>query len=318
MRLPDTSPAIASANALDRTTPVPNALLDTFLPHLSDTELRVLLVVDRSTLGWKDGTGRKRSDWLSHRQLQTRTGRAGASVSRAIESLVRRGLLVVEDGAGQARSSAHSRRATRGRLYYRLSDTLLDPSVGHSLSAGREQTQSSTMNDVESEVWAQEERIRELKNASFPEANAGNEASLTSPVRLQKVKTTKETDIKEKEEMSSLKNEVNPPQDAVKENEMGVEEDQKEEADDLDEQIEHFVKVFTVAYRLAHPNGSVPPIEAADKALLRRYLRHPGFAVLEAWLPAFFASSFGYARRRAWSLHSYLDCLFILQAQIGS
>src|SRR4051812_27572085 len=72
-----------SPSALDRTTPVPHWLLDEAMPLLSDTELRVLLVVTRSTLGWREGEGRKESDWLSHRQLQARTGRSSAVVSRA-------------------------------------------------------------------------------------------------------------------------------------------------------------------------------------------------------------------------------------------
>ena len=33
--------------------PVPTRLIDTVLPHLKDTELRVLLVVLRQTWGWK-------------------------------------------------------------------------------------------------------------------------------------------------------------------------------------------------------------------------------------------------------------------------
>ncbi len=110
---------------LGGSTPLPNALLDTILPTLSDTELRVLLVVARSTLGWREGRGRKERDWLSHSQLQKRTGRSGAPVSRAIDTLVKRGLLVVQDEAGSARATARERRALRSRLFFRLGDGLL-------------------------------------------------------------------------------------------------------------------------------------------------------------------------------------------------
>lgn len=119
---------------------VPRALIDLFLPHLKDTELRVLLVVLRATRGWqarresgeanrsgsKTGTyvwqtdqGHKRRDWITHRQLCQRTGRASAAVSGAVDALVRAGLLVVEDAAGTPLGTPQARRRALGRLYYR-------------------------------------------------------------------------------------------------------------------------------------------------------------------------------------------------------
>jgi len=114
-----TSPPLGGSTAL------PNALFDALLPTLSDSQLRVLLVVARSTLGWKEGAGRKERDWLSHAQLQKRTGRSGAPVSRAIDALVKRDLLVVQDEAGMGKGSASERRALRGNLFFRLGDGLL-------------------------------------------------------------------------------------------------------------------------------------------------------------------------------------------------
>lgn len=293
------------------TTPVPNALFDTILPHLSDTELRVILVVTRATLGWKAGTGRKPCDWLSHRQLQARTGRAGASVSHAVEGLVRRGLLIVQDGAGRLRDSASSRRAARGRLYYRLSEALLAPP-------------QKSGNGFETP------EKRETSNIS------------TSTTRLQKAKTTKETGTKENQkqdaQMLSLESEVhswqNPTEmkpgeagelspttdlqkDELSKNEI-LDSGLFEGKNDLEEQVERFKTVFAQAYGLARPGEPVPPVEEEDQLLLRKYLRFPGFSTLEIWLNPFFDSSFGYARRRDWSLGCYLNCLFILQAQAGA
>jgi len=57
--------------------PFPSALLDEWLPRLKDTEWRLLCVVVRQTLGWKNGKGRKRRDWMSQSQLMKRTGRYG-------------------------------------------------------------------------------------------------------------------------------------------------------------------------------------------------------------------------------------------------
>ncbi len=61
--------------------PVPNRLVDEVLPTLKDTELRVLLIVLRQTLGWREGSDTrarwryKRRDWISHSQMVRRTGR---------------------------------------------------------------------------------------------------------------------------------------------------------------------------------------------------------------------------------------------------
>lgn len=106
--------------------PVPNEILDRLLPNLKDTELRVLLIVCRATLGRRDSlTGkRRRRDWLSHAQLTRRTGRSGAAVSRALSSLVGAGFLRAETEEGKELPTARERRAHRGRIYLSISAAL--------------------------------------------------------------------------------------------------------------------------------------------------------------------------------------------------
>jgi hypothetical protein len=96
-------------------TPVPNTLIDHLLPDLKDTELRVLLVVLRQTVG----RGGKPADWLSHRQLKARTGRASEAIAAAVDALVRGGCLLVTDSAGLPLSTPAERRRYQGKLYYR-------------------------------------------------------------------------------------------------------------------------------------------------------------------------------------------------------
>ena len=105
------------------TTPVPTALIDRVMPALRDTELRVLLVVVRQTRGWqvgKDPYLRKERDWLTQSQLMRRTGRESGAVARAVDVLVRRGLIDVLDGGGRSLPTPAERRRCLGRLYYRL------------------------------------------------------------------------------------------------------------------------------------------------------------------------------------------------------
>ena len=99
--------------------PLPCPIIDELMPTLKDTELRVLLVVIRQTWGWRGTDGKpKERDWLSHRQLKERTGRASEAVSAAIDVLVRRGLLYVQNEHGAELSGTRERRNVQGRLYY--------------------------------------------------------------------------------------------------------------------------------------------------------------------------------------------------------
>jgi hypothetical protein len=109
--------------------PVPNSLVDEVLPTLRDTELRVLLVVLRQTWGWRDVTTGKHKarDWLTSGQLQRRTGRAGEAVSSAVDGLVRRGLIVVEDAWGRPLATAEERRRHLGKLYFKPGDMWKTP-----------------------------------------------------------------------------------------------------------------------------------------------------------------------------------------------
>ena len=114
------------------TTPVPNDLLDQVMPTLRDTELRVLLVVVRQTLGWQDGpdpSRRKERDWLTQSQLMRRTGRASEAVSAAVDGLVRARLIEVQDKWGRPLVTPAERRRFLGKLYYRLQPELGENSL---------------------------------------------------------------------------------------------------------------------------------------------------------------------------------------------
>ena len=96
--------------------PVPSAYLDDVMPWLTDTEWRVLIVVLRQTVGWK-----KERDWITRSQIAYKTGRSQDAVTRAVEGLVRVGLIAVEDVSGTTLASAgERRRRSRDRLHYRL------------------------------------------------------------------------------------------------------------------------------------------------------------------------------------------------------
>ncbi len=105
----------------NRFTPFPNLLLDVVMPHLSDTEFRVLVIITRQTLGW-----RQEQKWLSHALLKYSTGRHSAAISRAIDGLVKRGLVVVRDEDARRLHRAAERRRSRSKLLYSLHPLLLE------------------------------------------------------------------------------------------------------------------------------------------------------------------------------------------------
>lgn len=124
--------------------PLPCPVIDAILPTLKDTELRVLLVVLRQTWGWRGPEGKpKERDWLSHRQLKERTGRASEAVSAAVDALVRRGLVCVENEQGAELVTAAERRRVQARLYYRPGP-LLVPLAARSLKTRTAKAKTTT------------------------------------------------------------------------------------------------------------------------------------------------------------------------------
>lgn len=126
------APLVGSAPYPHGGTPVPNLLIDQIMPTLSDSEWRLLCVVCRQTLGYAsaDGNGRRYRDWLTHRQLKARMGRASAAVSRAVDGLARKNLIEVQAMDGRPLMTPHERRRCQGALYFSLAPRLLRPAEG--------------------------------------------------------------------------------------------------------------------------------------------------------------------------------------------
>jgi len=89
------------------------------LPKLSEKELKVLLIIIRQTVGWRDASGkRKTRDWISTRYFAINTGLCAKSVSSAISLLIAKGLVRAETSAGKILKSPSVRKASQ-RTYYR-------------------------------------------------------------------------------------------------------------------------------------------------------------------------------------------------------
>ena len=78
---------------------VPNYIFDSFLPVLTLAELKVYLIIVRQTNGWVNkATGtRKQSDRISRSQFMTKTGLSRYAISMAVDSLIKKGLIIATD-----------------------------------------------------------------------------------------------------------------------------------------------------------------------------------------------------------------------------
>ena len=109
------------------TTPVPNEIINGWAMKLKGSELKVLLLVVRKTLGWvvNSKTGmRKEEDWISYSQLKKTTGLSSQPLSAAIDALCGKYKLIeIRDKNGNQLNTAKKRMvAGRRRLsfFYRL------------------------------------------------------------------------------------------------------------------------------------------------------------------------------------------------------
>ncbi|MGE0569338.1 MAG: replication protein, partial [Bacteroidia bacterium] len=80
-------------------TQVPNILLDTYLPQLTESELKIMLVIIRQTNGWIDKfTGkRKTKDRITQSQFRIKTGLSKRIISKTLKSLSDKSLIRIYD-----------------------------------------------------------------------------------------------------------------------------------------------------------------------------------------------------------------------------
>jgi phage replication O-like protein O len=94
------------------TTQVPNIVFDTLLPTLTESELKVLLVIVRQTYGWH-----KERDWISHSQFVKKTSLSRRSVSSALKSLSSKNIVSITDFKGEPLYYSWERKGKK-RLWY--------------------------------------------------------------------------------------------------------------------------------------------------------------------------------------------------------
>jgi hypothetical protein len=102
-------------------TSIPNYIFDEFQPNLKPSELSVLLVIIRQTLGYIDrSTGkRKRRDWIAIRLFEKKTGLSNRTISLAIERLISIGLVRASNTKNEVLEHA-GQRQLESKIFYEL------------------------------------------------------------------------------------------------------------------------------------------------------------------------------------------------------
>ena len=114
-----------------QTTQVPNLLFDKHLRELTEAELKILLVTIRQTFGWHDSTTGKRKlrDRITRNQFSQKTGLSNRIISKTIQSLSVKKLILVTDFNGNELEQPKDRKG-KPYLFYGIPNPVhLTPSA---------------------------------------------------------------------------------------------------------------------------------------------------------------------------------------------
>jgi len=112
------------------TTPTPNWLFNGELKKMNETQLKVVLLVTRKTLGWFDPKteGRKDQDYISQSQFIEYTGQGNRAIATAIQGCVEQGWIIARDGEGNTCETPEKR--TGRKVWYQLGDVFTEKISG--------------------------------------------------------------------------------------------------------------------------------------------------------------------------------------------
>ena len=116
---------------------------------MNETELKVVLLVTRKTLGWFDPTTheRKNQDYISQSQFIDFTGQSNRAIATAIQVCVKHGWIVARDKKGSLCDTSEKRR--RRKVWYQLGNVFTSKiSSEESSLDGEKDKKSSEQNDI--------------------------------------------------------------------------------------------------------------------------------------------------------------------------
>jgi DNA-binding MarR family transcriptional regulator len=339
---------VSKAAFLAQTTSLPNWLLDEALPHLTESEMKLLFLIARHTRGWVDSQGkRKTADWMTGKLIQAKTGCSSASVSRAIASLLKKGLVEVRDSEGALLLTSSERQRSK-QLYFSLRDSLKEPSGTVTPRGMPESLKKSNVTNVEESQLPQ---IDELHPARIAEPHKTDEPFTTdtspkSDKSLTKshsnVKTTKENKKTKENLDNSLvvpqneklpndelptmhQNEELPQRTAIQDGISQGDEFQgdvsqgrrsdvakKLDVGSLSSEARQVLYSYREQFKQQFPEKSLPTTSLSDLQLLESYLEKRTSQSLINLLPRFFLLDYGFNSQYEYSFHTFVHSVNVL------
>ena len=163
---------------IPNTTPTPNELYNGEMKKMNETELKVVLLITRKTLGWFDPMSgeRKIQDYISQSQFVEYTGQGTRALATAIQSCVVHGWIVARDKTGGLCDTPEKR--ARRKVWYQLGNIFTDkvsgaerkPESGAHFDTHLVHNVHSTKETLTKEtILAPEEGAREVSHETKPE-----------------------------------------------------------------------------------------------------------------------------------------------------
>lgn len=154
----------------DSHTKIPNIIFDIHLPVLKESELKVLLIVFRQTVGWIDKkTGsRKTHDRISRSQFVRKTGLSCKIISKAIQSLLTKGLISITDQSRNLLISSSDRKGKK-KIYYSFNTGNIFPSTKENsvLSLGNNYTYNKRNYTKENKTKESGQRFEDIEDLNI-------------------------------------------------------------------------------------------------------------------------------------------------------
>ena len=127
---------------IPNTTPTPNWLYNGEMKKMKETELKVVLLVTRKTLGWFDPMTEKRKtqDYISQSQFVEFTGQSHTAIAKAIQISVESGWIIARDKTGSLCETSEKRK--RRKVWYQLGSVFTNKISGEKSSSNKSKQQS--------------------------------------------------------------------------------------------------------------------------------------------------------------------------------
>lgn len=154
------------------TTPTPNWLYNGEMKKMNETELKVVLLITRKTLGWFDPMtkDRKMQDYISQSQFIEFTGqKSNTSIANAIQRCVEHGWIVAKDRDGNICDSPEKR--ARRKIWYQLGTVFTNKISGTENAPDENESGTENASHLVQKVDSTKETTTKERLRDFPSEN---------------------------------------------------------------------------------------------------------------------------------------------------